>query len=532
LAELVFSRAETARQMRPQASIQRAVTAVTAFIGRTLKGPVNQPVVIGNFNDYQRVFGGLWQHSMLSYALEQYFQNGGRDAIVVRVCNGGHAPTLRLPAGAVSLTLVGLWPSARDFLRASVDYDGIDAAETDRFNLVIQRIRAPGSEFIEDQEIFRRVSIHSAAERGVAGVLAGSRLVRARGAIPRQRPDLTRGTAADTAVGYVMSNNDGDDGDELSNYDIIGDAKRGTGLFALQGAGPFSYLCVPPLTRELDVGLPALLVALRMCRQRQALLLVDPPAGWSDAAAALEGLRNWPLQSENAVMFFPRVVAFDRLRSRHEVFAPAGAAAGLLARLDRSGLVWGQAEHEEEPLLRPALRGVTGATDLDHLRLSQAGVNLLTPARVAAAVRTLPLPRFTLRTLLPEAGARSDCRELALRRLALFIMSSIEHGTRWAVYEQSGPALWARVRAQIVEFMQQLERAGAFAGRSARENYFVICDQRLNDAEHVAAGQFRLLFGFASFRPADFQGCLVTHHAGSSSVRPVSVNRYALPPRS
>jgi hypothetical protein len=516
--------------MRPQASIKPAVTAVTAFVGRALKGPVNQPVAISNFNDYQRVFGGLWQHSMLSYALEQYFQNGGRDAIVVRVCNGGHAPTLRLAAGASSLTLIGLWPGTREYLRASVDYDGIDAAETDRFNLVIQRIRAPGSEFIEEQEIFRRVSIHNAAERGVAGVLTGSRLVRARGIIPRQRPDLTREAASDGAPGYVLSNNDGDDGDELTNYDIIGDATRGTGMFALQGGGPFSFLCVPPLARDVDIGLPALLVALRMCRQHRALLLIDPPQAWGNAAQAIEGMRNWPLYSEDAVMFFPRVLAFDRLRGRNESFGPAAAAAGLLARLDRSGPVWGEAEKSEEALLRPALRGAVSTTDLDHVRLSHAGVNLLQSARVAA--RALPPPRIRLHTLVGEAAARSDCRELALRRLALFIISSVERGTRWAVYEKSGPALWARVRAQISAFLQDLAREGAFAGSNARENYFVICDQRLNDPEHVAAGRLQLLFGFATARPADFQGCLVTHEPGGSSVRPASVNRYALPPQS
>jgi hypothetical protein len=529
LAELVFSAADTARQLRPQASIPPAVTALTAFVGRTLKGPVNQPVPIRNFNDYQRVFGGLWQHSMLSYALEQYFQNGGRDAIVVRVCNGGHAPTLRLAAGASHLTLIGLWPGTREYLRASVDYDGIDPAETDRFNLVIQRIRAPESEFIEDQEIFRRVSIHSAAERGVAGVLTGSHLVRARGIIPRQRPDLTRGAASNGAPGYVHSNNDGDDGDELTNYDIIGDARRGSGLFALQGAGPFNYLCVPPLARDVDIGLPALLVALRVCRQRQALLLVDPPVAWGSAAQALEGLRHWPLYSEDAVMFFPRVLAFDRLRGRNEAFGPAAAAAGWLARLDRSGPVWAEAEKSEEALLRPALRAAVSTTDLDHVRLAHAGVNLLQTARVAA--RALPPPRIRLRTLVAET-ARSDCRELALRRLALYIMSSIERGTRWAVYEKSGPALWARVRSQVTAFLQELARGGAFAGSSARENYFVICDQRLNAAEHVAAGRLQLLFGFATARPADFQGCLVSHEPGGSSVRPASVNRYALPPQS
>jgi hypothetical protein len=526
LSELVVSAADTATQLRPQASIKRAATAVTAFVGRALKGPVNRPIGVASFNDYQRVFGGLWQPSTLSYAVEQYFQNGGREAIVVRICNGGRAPTLTLPAGATHLTLVGLSPGSREFLRAAVDYDGIADAETDRFNLVIQRIRAPGSEFIEDQEIYRCLSILPGVEHSVAATLTGSRLVRARGVVPRQRPDRTFGAASATAVGYVMSNGDGDDGETLTNYDVIGDARSGGGLFALLGAEPFNFLCVPPISRELDMGLPALLVALRICRQRQAMLLLDPPAAWSDAAAAIDGLRNWPLYSEDALMFYPRVLAFDRLRGRHDVFGSAAAAAGLLARLDRSGPVWSEGKRQEA-LLRPALRAATGATDLDHIRLSQGGVNLLQSARVAA--RAVPPPHISLRTLVAEAAAKSDWRELAIRRLALFVMTSIERGTRWVVYEEPGPALWSHVRSQMTSFFQALEEEGAFVGRSAEENYFVICDQRLNDDEHVAAGRFQLLFGFATSRPADFQTCLVTHEPGGSSVRPVSVKRYALP---
>ena len=460
MSELVVSAADTATQLRPQASIKRAATAVTAFVGRALKGPVNRPIGVASFNDYQRVFGGLWQPSTLSYAVEQYFQNGGREAIVVRICNGGRAPTLTLPAGATHLTLVGLSPGSREFLRAAVDYDGIADAETDRFNLVIQRIRAPGSEFIEDQEIYRCLSILPGVEHSVAATLTGSRLVRARGVVPRQRPDRTFGAASATAVGYVMSNGDGDDGETLTNYDVIGDARSGGGLFALLGAEPFNFLCVPPISRELDMGLPALLVALRICRQRQAMLLLDPPAAWSDAAAAIDGLRNWPLYSEDALMFYPRVLAFDRLR---------------------------------------------------------------------VAARAVPPPHISLRTLVAEAAAKSDWRELAIRRLALFVMTSIERGTRWVVYEEPGPALWSHVRSQMTSFFQALEEEGAFVGRSAEENYFVICDQRLNDDEHVAAGRFQLLFGFATSRPADFQTCLVTHEPGGSSVRPVSVNRYALP---
>jgi phage tail sheath protein FI len=111
-------------------------------------------------------------------------------------------------------------------------------------------------------------------------------------------------------------------------------------------------------------------------------------------------------------------------------------------------------------------------------------------------------------------------------------MNSIERGTRWVAYEKSGPPLWARVSSQIIEFFEALEQEGAFVGPSPQQKYFVICDERLNDASQVAAGRFQLLFGFASSRPADFQAYLVTQErGGGGGVRPVSVNRYALPPQ-
>ena len=74
------------------------------------------------------------------------------------------------------------------------------------------------------------------------------------------------------------------------------------------------------------------------------MLLVDPPSSWASSAAALDGMRHWPFRSEDATMFFPRVVAFDRLRGRFELFAPCGVAAGIIARCDESTPVWSAAE--------------------------------------------------------------------------------------------------------------------------------------------------------------------------------------------
>jgi len=87
---------EVEEERGPDQTIARLVTARTAFVGRTLRGPVNRPVFITSFTEFQHVFGGLWQPSLLGYAVEQFFDNGGREALIVRVVNGARSATLSL----------------------------------------------------------------------------------------------------------------------------------------------------------------------------------------------------------------------------------------------------------------------------------------------------------------------------------------------------------------------------------------------------------------------------------------------------
>jgi len=499
-------------------AIARTPTAITAFVGRTLKGPVNRATAIASFAEFQQHFGGLWQPSTVAYAVEQFFENGGRHAFVVRVVNGARPPTLTLRAGARELRLQGINPGSREYLRASVDYDAIRAEEPDLFNLVVQRLRATPSEQIEDQEIFRRLSIAAHADRAIKDVLSESALVRVLGALPSERPDRSMRSPQAPVIDYVHSNPDGDDGAALTDYDVIGSELEGTGLFALQAIEGFNLLCIPPLDREQDVGMSTLMIAARFCRERHAMLIVDPPAAWSSARVALEALRSWPFRSENALMHFPRLTAFDRLRGRIETFAPCGAVAGMLARLDEAWPVWAAAQ-SEDATLRSGLRPATAVTDSERVRLAQAGVNTL------LAVCAPALPSVAACTLAAGGGVSSDWKYLSARRLALFINASIERGTRWLAFEQNSHSAWQRAREQTEAFLDALDVEGAFAGTAAEESYFVICDERVNTRDSVSQGKVKLLYGFALTRPCDFHACLVTHQSSGSQVRTVSANR-------
>src|SRR3954447_22714017 len=91
-------------------------TATTAFIGGALRGPVNQPVTIFGFEEFEGQFGGLWIESKLGFAVRDFFLNGGSKAIIVRVFKQAGNPNARLNEFAASTpppTAVALYHSLR-----------------------------------------------------------------------------------------------------------------------------------------------------------------------------------------------------------------------------------------------------------------------------------------------------------------------------------------------------------------------------------------------------------------------------------
>jgi phage tail sheath protein FI len=509
---------QVAEERGPDQSISRLSTARTAFVGRTLRGPVNRPVFIKSFAEFQQVFGGLWQPSLLGYAIEQFFDNGGREALIVRVVNGARSATLTLKAGSDVLRLQALRPGTREFLRASVDFDNIAMDETGLFNLTVQRVRAQGTGQVEDQEIFHRLSMSPNDGRYLPRAIAQSVLIRLKGDMPAQRPDRTLDPASGLATAYVNLNSDGDDGAPLTDYDLIGSSQDHTGVFALDQAAYFNFLCIPPLSRDQDVGPSALLVAARYCKERRALLIVDPPSIWQTADDALTGLRDWNFRNENALMYFPRVLAHDKLRGHFESFAPCGAVAGMLARCDETSPVWLPTEREE-PILRPGFRPACLVSEDRRMRLASLGVNTV------QAIRSTGRISVRGRTLAAGNTANADWRYLSARRLALFILNSIECGTRWIGAAGSPAEVAETLTSQVRAFLEGLCEAGAFGSRRADDAFFVICDQRVNGSWPQGSGEVQFVIGFAASREHEFHCFRISQSAAGGKIQPVSLNR-------
>jgi phage tail sheath protein FI len=493
--------------------IAGVATSVTAFVGRAERGPVGQPIRLRRFAAFRRRFGGLWHEAPMSHAVRDFFREGGREALVVRVFHGDDRScraTLSLPTGSGTLELEAANPGSWGrFLRATVDHDTRDPADAELFNLRIEALDRTDPTRVVATENYRDLSCRRGRRRFVRRLLRKrSRLVRVRGAVTSADRPLA-GTV--DAVGSAAH-----DGAPITDAEVVGDRDTRNGLYALARVDGFNLLCIPPLAPGSGSGVdpsPATWrTAAEFCRERRAILLVDPPADWSEAgdpvAAAADGatalhgaIGSWA--AVNAALYFPRIRPSG---DGSVAVAPCGAVAGVIARTDARRGVWKAPAGVEASIAGAAGFDVElSAQDLQ--RLNPLGVNCLRSHSAAGHLV------WGARTLSGATGGNPDWKYLPVRRLALFVEASLERGTRWAVFETNGEPLWSRLRQVVGAFLQGLFREGAFQGARPQDAYFVRCGRDTMTQADIDRGIVKVVVGIAPLKPAEFVILTITHSA-------------------
>jgi phage tail sheath protein FI len=515
-------------------TITGVATSIAAFISRAERGPVNDPVTINSFGDYERHFGGLWLKSTMSFAVRDFFLNGGGQAIIVRLHNGATEAIMRLPTGAADpddeLPLiaanVGSWGNN---LSAHVDYDTKDPTDTNLFNLTI-------SEKGGITEKFSNVSVDKNSARYLPGVL-------------KQRSMLVRVQKDETTDSYIMpdtrpvassepviplsppssppmsppaSPSGGSDGNQLTNSQFystgIGDSTgledKKEGIYAFEKADLFNLLCIPPYTssegttpaldeQPTDVTTELLANAEAYCKKRRAMLLVDAHSKWKDKDKAKAGFtatsEAYPGTNSNyAAIFFPRLKQRNLLRDNQmEEFVPCGAVAGIFARTDAQRGVW-KAPAGQEAQLKGVPQLSVLLTDAENGELNQLGINCLRAFPVYGRLV------WGSRTLEGADRLASEWKYISVRRMALFIEESLYRGTQWVVFEPNDEPLWAQIRLNVGAFMHNLFRQGAFQGTTPKDAYLVKCDKETTTQNDINQGIVNILVGFAPLKPAEF----------------------------
>jgi Bacteriophage tail sheath protein len=499
-------------------TITGVATSITAFIGRAVNGPTDDPVIINSFADFERRFGGLHVDYPMSYAVRDFYLNGGSKAVVVRLYKGAPAAAKIILAGTDNtkpLNLVatdpGIWANT---LRARVDDKVSDEiatrynlAKTDLFNLTL-RMMPNGP-----QETFGNLTVKESPRRVDRVLAAESALVRvadpATIAMPKAHVDPATGKTIwtdDAASTPVADADKGKDSPDLTTQgDFTGNEANKTGMYALKKTDLFNLLCIPPDKRGADTPKAVYSEAMGFCVKRRAMLVVDAPVGWKDAnditSSNNQKLTDLGLNGDaarNAALFFPLVIEADPLReSQEDTFVPCGIVAGVMTRTDVSRGVW-KAPAGLDAALNGIVRLAVNMTDDENGMLNPLGVNCL---------RTFPNIGSVVwgsRTLRGADLLADEYKYIPVRRLALFIEESLYRGTQWVVFEPNDEPLWAQIRLNIGAFMHNLFRQGAFQGKTPTEAYFVKCDKDTTTQNDINLGIVNIIVGFAPLKPAEF----------------------------
>ena len=104
--------------------ITGVATSITAFVGYTATGIDNRAENLLSFSDYERLFGGLAADSELSYAVQQFFQNGGSQAYVVRTPRHG-AEDAQVVFGGLTFTALSSGSWANGEILIDIDYANV-----------------------------------------------------------------------------------------------------------------------------------------------------------------------------------------------------------------------------------------------------------------------------------------------------------------------------------------------------------------------------------------------------------------------
>jgi phage tail sheath protein FI len=487
-------------------------TAITAFVGRTAMGPLTTPVVINSFGDFTRLFGGLNANSSVSYAVRDFFLNGGGQAVIVRLFPAadvsGHTSTITLGTSPNQLVLAaanpGAWGAGLS-VKVTQDLTGTDLTNTalalglpassaaNIFTVTVTLAGGPTETIrnVTTQPSSRTIgpTLKTESQLVVAQTVPGSAFIDASSLV---------GTATATSV-------DDDLGTSLGTTDY--DA----GFTALTRADVVNIVCVPPeIPRSAadsswgDTNQAVFTNALNnFCVPHRAMLIVDPLSTWTTVAQVVAGFNTaFPgitgNAARNAVMYFPRVLEADTvLANRTVTTVSCGIVAGIMAATDATRGVW-KAPAGIDAGIAGTLGLALNMTDQENGQINPIGIN---------ALRTFPVIGSVVwgaRTLRGADVLADDYKYLPGRRFALFLEESLVRGLKFAVFEPNDEPLWAQIRLAVGAFLNNLFRQGAFQGRTPAEAYFVKADNETTTQNDINLGIVNVLVGFAPLKPAEF----------------------------
>lgn len=288
------------------------------------------------------------------------------------------------------------------------------------------------------------------------------------------------------------------------------------GLAMLDSMQGYATIALPDMAR-LDPSDAATVAtaALGHAAENGKFVVLDAPT----TLAALSDVTSWVTGFERAsqaidpsygALYLPALASTVPGTTTTVTTGASGVVTGVYAATDASVGPWEAPAGIVHGVVAPGATPVELLADPDSLLLAAAGVN---------TIRTFPEYGelvWGARTL--AATAAGPLQFVPPRRTLLMIEESIRESLQWVVFEPNDQQLWTAVTRDLSSFLTTLWAAGALAGATSSEAFYVVCDASNNPPETRALGTLYVDIGLAFVTPAEFMTLRVTQQtAGPDS---------------
>ena len=470
-------------------------TDVAIFIGRGQRGPVGEPTRIDGLRAFQAAFGDFLPTADTPLAIKGFFDNGGRQAWMLRLAPGATpaAKTWRIGEGFVP---PGLGVGALRIVAASPGVWGnalsvVPVVRRVPLGLVLDL------EVSQSGRIAERISDLPLASIDdlTAAVAARSLLVRLE-VDPAAQPMLSPGAGPTRFAWPAVTLADGSDGGAADE-----DAYAAALATAMELAEP-ALVVMPDLHRDAGDDRAAariLLAAARMAdAQLDRLVIASAPESLRDDI----GFAQWMALFEQDPAVHRAVAAYHPWLAVHDpigdarrplrVVPPCGHVAGAIARSDLAKGAY------VTPANIPLEEVVDTSRRLDpdsRLALAEGGLNLLDCQSGRGMV------------IWGGRMLRSDNdppRFVAHRRFLQRLVRALR--ATWApmVFEPNDDMLRYTIARQATSLLLEAFHAGILKGTRPDEAFAVDVGDRLNDDAARASGKLFCAIGVALAVPMEF----------------------------
>jgi uncharacterized protein len=459
-------------------------TSTGAFVGIAEKGVPHKAILVTNWGQFVKEFGSFTANGYLAYAVYGFFAEGGTSCYVVRAANTDAA---ELKASSVTIKS----DDNTDTITVTANSLGDEGDRSkgtwgDKISVIIEDPKDKNATHFkltvtyENQpvEIYDNTDITK-----IEAALSSSAVLTATVLDAAKRPKNGE---------YPLTG--GKDG--ISGAVFTGTEDDKKGLHGFDEVDNINIVAIPDKAGDRSV----ILAALNYCKNRKdCFFIADPPMAETPSGVQDFKSGTGSTYSGNAfnssfgALYYPWVYTKYQTNEPKKLVPPSGVVSGTLAHTDSTRGVHKAPAGIAEGYLDSVVGIERIITKGEHDMLNPENINV---------IRVLPqgICIWGARTL----SADSEWRYINIRRLLLYIEESVDKGSQWVVFEPNNPALWGKVKRNIVAFLTRVWRDGALFGNTPEEAFFVKVDEENNPPDVRDAGQLIIEVGVAPVKPAEF----------------------------